>query len=97
MPLIHAACRRIAIAAAVAGWWLLMASEAWAKAAAGTIREPEEVAQMVVDAIDEERFLVLTDPIAQEWMEGKTADPDRWLRGMNRLQQRIEEAEGTRA
>jgi hypothetical protein len=69
-------------------------SGAWAKAAAGTIREPEEVAQMVVDAIDEERFLVLTDPIAQEWMEGKTADPDRWLRGMNRLQQRIEEAEG---
>jgi hypothetical protein len=25
-------------------------------------------------------------------MERKTADPDRWLRGMNRLQQRIEEA-----
>ncbi len=65
---------------------------AWAKAAAGTIREPEEVAQMVVDAIDEERFLILTDPIAQEWMVGKTADPDRWLRGMSRLQQRIEEA-----
>jgi hypothetical protein len=25
-------------------------------------------------------------------MERKTADPDRWLRGMNRMQQRIEEA-----
>jgi heme/copper-type cytochrome/quinol oxidase subunit 2 len=36
MPLIHAACRRIALAAAVAGWWLLMASEAWAKTAAKT-------------------------------------------------------------
>jgi hypothetical protein len=27
-------------------------------------------------------------------MARKTADPDRWLRGMNRLQQRIEEAQG---
>ena len=68
-------------------------SRPWAQAAAGNIREPEEVARMVVDAIEEERFLILTDPIAQEWMERKTADPDRWLRGMNRLQQRLEEAE----
>lgn len=64
----------------------------WAQAAAGTVREPEEVAGQVVDALREERFLILTDPIAQEWMERKTADPDRWLRGMNRLQQRIEES-----
>ena len=65
----------------------------WAQAAAGTIKEPEEVAEQVLDAIRAERFLILTDPIAQEWMERKTADPDRWLRGMNRLQQRIEEAQ----
>ena len=65
----------------------------WAQAAAGTIKEPEEVAELVLDAIRAERFLILTDPIAQEWMERKTADPDRWLRGMNRLQQRIEEAQ----
>ena len=64
----------------------------WAQAAAGTIREPEEVADQVTQALDEERFLILTDPIAQEWMERKTTDPDRWLKGMNRLQQRIEEA-----
>ncbi|MEC8924263.1 MAG: short-chain dehydrogenase, partial [Actinomycetota bacterium] len=57
------------------------------------IREPEEVAQQVLDAIAEERFLILTDQIAQTWMERKTADPDRWLRGMNRLQQRLEGAE----
>jgi len=70
-------------------------NSAWAQSgAAGTIKEPEEVAEMVEDAIRAERFLILTDPIAQEWMERKTADPDRWLRGMNRLQQRIEEAGG---
>ena len=72
-------------------------TSAWAQSgAAGTIKEPEEVAIMVEDAIRAERFLILTDPIAQEWMERKTADPDRWLRGMNRLQQRIEEAQSSR-
>jgi len=48
------------------------------------------VAQQVLDAVVEDRFLVLTDQIAQTWMERKTADPDRWLHGMNRLQQRLE-------
>jgi len=51
---------------------------------AGPIREPEEVAQQVIEAMQEERFLILTDPIAQTWMERKTADPERWLRGMRR-------------
>ena len=63
----------------------------------GPVKEPEEVAEQVEDAIRAERFLILTDPIAQEWMERKTADPDRWLRGMNRMQQRIEEARASRA
>ena len=62
----------------------------WASQAGGPIKEPEEVAQQVLDAVVEDRFLVLTDQIAQTWMERKTADPDRWLHGMNRLQQRLE-------
>ena len=66
------------------------ADSEWASQAGGPIKEPEEVAQQVLEAISEERFLVLTDPIAQTWMERKTADPDRWLHGMNRLQQRLE-------
>ena len=66
------------------------ADSEWARSAAGPIKEPEEVAQMVVDALHEERFLILTDPIAQKWMEYKTLDPERWLRGMRRLQSRIE-------
>jgi NAD(P)-dependent dehydrogenase (short-subunit alcohol dehydrogenase family) len=58
----------------------------------GPIKEPEDVAGMVVDAIREERFLILTDPIAQTWMERKTNDPERWLHGMRRVQQRLETA-----
>jgi hypothetical protein len=45
---------------------------------------------MVVDAIREERFLILTDPQADEWMGRKASDLERWLRGMRRMQQRME-------
>jgi len=63
----------------------------FARLAAGPIREPDEVAAMVVDAVHEERFLILTDPIAQKWIEQKAADPERWLKGMRRLQARLEQ------
>lgn len=66
------------------------ADSEWARSAAGPIAEPEEVAQQVTDAFAEERFLILTNPIAQEWMEFKTNDPEKWLKGMRRLQARIE-------
>jgi hypothetical protein len=45
----------------------------------------------VVDAIREERFLVVSDPIAETWMQRKTDDPERWLRGMRKVQQQLEE------
>lgn len=69
-------------------------SSPFARLAAGPIREPEEVAAVVVDAVREERFLILTDPIAQKWMEQKTLDLDRWLGGMRRLQARLEREGG---
>ena len=62
----------------------------FARSAAGPIKEPEDVAGMVVDAITEERFLILTDPIAQKWMNNKNDDLERWLNGMRRLQRVIE-------
>jgi hypothetical protein len=45
---------------------------------------------MVLDAVAAERFLILTDPIAQTWMDHKARDLERWLRGMRRLQQTID-------
>jgi NAD(P)-dependent dehydrogenase (short-subunit alcohol dehydrogenase family) len=65
----------------------------FAQNAAGPIKEPAEVATMVVDAVDEERFLILTDPIAQKWMHNKDADLERWLKGMRRLQHAMEAAD----
>ena len=63
----------------------------FARAAAGPVKEPEDVADMVVRAIHDERYLILTDEIAQTWMERKTNDLERWLHGMRRLQRKIDE------
>lgn len=65
---------------------------AFAQTAAGPIKEPEEVADMVTDAIQNERFLILTDDIAQTWMDRKNSDLERWLNGMRRLQRKIDDA-----
>ena len=68
------------------------ADSEWANQAGGPIKEPEEVAEQVFESIVDERFLILTDQIANKWMQQKTSDPDRWLQGMNRLQQRLDKA-----
>jgi NAD(P)-dependent dehydrogenase (short-subunit alcohol dehydrogenase family) len=53
--------------------------------------DPEEVAGVVVKAIDEERFLILPHPEVAEYFQRKAGDYDRWLRGMRRLQKRLSE------
>lgn len=47
--------------------------------------EPEQVASTVVEALAEERFLVLPHPQVAEYMRRKAGDYDRWLKGMQRL------------
>jgi len=53
--------------------------------ALGPIKEPEEVAEVVVEGIRAERFLIHTDPIAQRWTEGMVKDMDGWLGGMRKM------------
>jgi hypothetical protein len=52
--------------------------------------EPEAVADCVVEALVEERFLILPHPSVAEYMQRKVGDYDRWLRGMRRLQARFQ-------
>jgi NAD(P)-dependent dehydrogenase (short-subunit alcohol dehydrogenase family) len=59
--------------------------------AVGPIKEPEEVAEMVAMAVEEERFLILTDEIAATWMSYKSNDLERWLKGMRRLQAKMDD------
>jgi NAD(P)-dependent dehydrogenase (short-subunit alcohol dehydrogenase family) len=58
-------------------------------AAAGAILEPEVVADRVLEAIADERFLVLPHPEVLDFFQRKANDYDRWLRGMRRLQASI--------
>jgi len=50
--------------------------------------EPEAVAEAVVAGLADERFLILPHPEVAEYVRRKASDPDRWIRGMRRLQER---------
>lgn len=54
--------------------------------------EPEEVADVVVAGLADERFLILPHPEIGEFFLRKATDYDRWLAGMRRLQRQIHEA-----
>jgi NAD(P)-dependent dehydrogenase (short-subunit alcohol dehydrogenase family) len=55
--------------------------------------EPEQVADALLEGMAAGRFLILPHPEVAGYYQMRAADPDRWLRGMNRMQQRIEEVE----
>jgi NAD(P)-dependent dehydrogenase (short-subunit alcohol dehydrogenase family) len=55
----------------------------------GTVLEPADVAEIVLDGIQEERFLILPHPEVLEMYRHKGADYDRWLRGMRRYQRSL--------
>jgi len=52
---------------------------------------PDDVADTVMAAIADGRFLILPHPDVARMYAGRAADPDRWLAGMNRIQQCLEE------
>jgi NAD(P)-dependent dehydrogenase (short-subunit alcohol dehydrogenase family) len=58
-------------------------------AAAGDLLEPEEVAGVVVQALRDERFLILPHPEVGEFMRRRGDDHERWLAGMRRLQRTV--------
>jgi NAD(P)-dependent dehydrogenase (short-subunit alcohol dehydrogenase family) len=54
--------------------------------------EPGRVADALVAALAAGSFLVLPHPEVHDYYVSRATDTDRWLRGMSRLQQRIEES-----
>jgi len=52
--------------------------------------EPEEVADCTVEAIGEERFLILPHPTVEKYLQNKVNGYDRWLAGMRRLRARFQ-------
>jgi NAD(P)-dependent dehydrogenase (short-subunit alcohol dehydrogenase family) len=53
------------------------------------VLQPSDVADVVMEAITEERFWVLPHPEVAEYVRRKASDVDRWLEGMRRFQDRL--------
>jgi NAD(P)-dependent dehydrogenase (short-subunit alcohol dehydrogenase family) len=53
--------------------------------------EPSDVADTVIEAIADGRFLILPHPEVAQMYARRAADPDRWLGGMNKFQRRLED------
>jgi NAD(P)-dependent dehydrogenase (short-subunit alcohol dehydrogenase family) len=53
------------------------------------VLEPEIVSDACIEAIRDERFLVLPHPEVETYFQRKANDYDRWLRGMRRFRDRM--------
>ncbi len=51
----------------------------------------EAVAQITLDAIEEERFLIMPHPQVADYIKQKGSDPERWITGMQRWQAMLNE------
>jgi NAD(P)-dependent dehydrogenase (short-subunit alcohol dehydrogenase family) len=54
----------------------------------GSVLQPAEVAEQVLESMREERFLILTHPEIVTYAQRRATDHDRWVRGMRRLRAR---------
>ena len=52
------------------------------------IMSPADIADHVVTGLEQESFLILPHPQVLTYLQRKTADYDRWLKGMRRLRER---------
>ncbi|MFW6011893.1 MAG: SDR family oxidoreductase [Desulfosalsimonas sp.] len=69
-----------------------MTREGGGVAAVNGMIEADKVAEDTIEAMREERFLVLPHPEVATYMQRKTSDYDRWLKGMRRLQAKFMES-----
>lgn len=58
-------------------------------ASADGVLSPEQVADVVMEALAEERFWVLPHPEVEEYVKRKAGSVDRWIAGMQRWQNRL--------
>ncbi|MCH1553471.1 MAG: SDR family oxidoreductase [Luminiphilus sp.] len=61
-------------------------------AAADGMMEADEVADIVLEGLHQESFLILPHPEVGTYLQRKTSNYDRWLKGMNRLHRSLTEA-----
>jgi NAD(P)-dependent dehydrogenase (short-subunit alcohol dehydrogenase family) len=56
----------------------------------GDVLEPEQAADRILEALREDRFLILTHPEMRDFVVGKAENPERWIRGMTKLWSRAQ-------
>jgi NAD(P)-dependent dehydrogenase (short-subunit alcohol dehydrogenase family) len=61
------------------------AEKASAVIGGGNVIAPEVAVERILSELADDRFLILTHPEMQEFIEQKAANRDRWIRGMSRL------------
>jgi NAD(P)-dependent dehydrogenase (short-subunit alcohol dehydrogenase family) len=66
------------------------ADKASAVIGGGAVLSPEQAAERILEALAEDRFLIMTHPEMQEFVVGKAQDPSRWIRGMTRHWARVQ-------
>jgi len=69
-----------------------MTAQGGGVAAVDGMMEADQVADCVMAALQEGRFMVLPHPEVRDYMQRKTADYDRWIHGMQRLKARFQSA-----
>jgi NAD(P)-dependent dehydrogenase (short-subunit alcohol dehydrogenase family) len=57
--------------------------------AVGAVLEPAQVANVVHDALVEERFFIFPHPEVADYLKVKAVEHERWLGGMRKLQRRV--------
>jgi NAD(P)-dependent dehydrogenase (short-subunit alcohol dehydrogenase family) len=58
-------------------------------ASADGVMTATEVARIVIEAMEAERFMILSHRVVHDYEQRKVSDRDRWLAGMRRLRNRI--------
>jgi NAD(P)-dependent dehydrogenase (short-subunit alcohol dehydrogenase family) len=66
------------------------AAKASAVIGGGEVLAPQQAATRILDAVAQDRFLILTHPEMQQFAVGKAQEPDRWIRGMTKLWSRAQ-------
>jgi NAD(P)-dependent dehydrogenase (short-subunit alcohol dehydrogenase family) len=61
-----------------------------------TAIEPEQVADALFAGMAENRFLILPHPEVADFYAARATAPDRWLAGMNRIQQMLDDTDETK-
>lgn len=56
---------------------------------AGAILEPHQVAQMIIDAMGQDKFFIETSPALRQYAQARTGDPDKWLNMMRGIRRQL--------